>query len=224
MPMKKTGIPDDPDVTEWDGGFSWVSHPEEKIARASHALRDGTDVWVVDPLDFMGLDDRLAEAGDVAGTVVLFNQHTREAGTIASRHGVSVHVPAWMEGVDDRIDAPIERFDDHLGGTDYRTIPLSRSRLWGECALFDGETLVVPEAVGTATHFRGGDERLGIHPFRRVVPPRRQLRGLDPERVLTGHGTGVFEGGSEALADALAGARRRAPAAYLRSLGMVLPG
>jgi hypothetical protein len=222
--MKETGRTGKPDVTEWDGGFSWVAHPEEGMQRASHALRESDAVWIVDPVDFEGLDERLAEAGDVAGVAVLLDRHERDASAVARRHDVAVHVPAWMDGVAGGIDAPVERFEGRLGDTSYRARRVLDSRVWQEAALFDDATLLVPEAVGTATYFRAKGERLGVHPMLRLLPPRRQLGGLDPERVLTGHGAGVFEDGAEALADALAGSRRRAPAAYLRSLGMALPG
>lgn len=57
------------------------------------------------------------------------------------------------------------------------------------------------------------DERLGVYLFRRPVPPRSPFAGLDPERILVGHGTGVFERPGSALCDALDGAQRRFPRA-----------
>jgi len=224
MPIKQAGRATDPDVTGWDGGFSWVAYPEEGMERSSHALRDGEDVWVVDPVDFEGLDDRLAETGTVAGVVALFDQHKRDAAAVAGRHDVPVFVPAWLNRAAGAFDVPVEQFGGELGETGYRARRIGGVPFWQEAALFDGETLVVPESVGLAEYFVGGNERLGVHPFRRLVPPRKQLGGLGPDRVLTGHGVGVFEDGAEALADALAGARRRAPGAYLRALGAVLPG
>jgi hypothetical protein len=224
MPMKKTGIPDEPDVTEWDGGFSWVAHPEETMLRASHALATDAGAWIVDPVDFAGLDDRIADLGGVAGVAVLLDRHERDAAAVARRHDVPVSAPAWMDGVAGESGVPVRGFEGRLGDTAYRGRRVLDNRVWQECALFDGETLLVPEAVGTAPYFRAGSERLGVHPMLRLLPPRRQLGGLDPDRILTGHGTGVFENGDKALADALAGARWRAPAAYLRSLGMMLPG
>jgi len=222
--MKQTGVGTNPDLTEWDGGFSWIAHPKEGMQRASHALREGDAVWVVDPVDFEGLDDHLSEAGPIAGVATLLDRHERDAAAIARRHDVPVYVPAWMDGVARGLDAPTERFAEALGDTAYRAQRVLDSRLWQECALFDGETLVVPEAVGTAEYFRAKGERLGVHPMLRLLPPRRQLGDLDPDRVLTGHGIGVLDAGGTALEDALAGSRRRAPAAYLRSLGMALPG
>jgi hypothetical protein len=224
MSMKQSGVGTEPDVTEWDGGFSWIAHPEEGMQRASHALPDGDSVWVVDPVDYEGLDDRLADAGSVTGVLTLLDRHKRDAEAVARRHDAPVYVPAWMDGVAGEVDAPVERFTDRLGDTAYRARRVLDNRVWQECALFDGETLVVPEAVGTAEYFRSKRERLGVHPMLRLLPPRRQLGDIDPHRVLTGHGIGVLDAGGTALESALAGSRRRAPAAYLRSLGMALPG
>ena len=93
-----------------------------------------------------------------------------------------------------------------------------------EAALFDGRTLVVPEAVGTSDFFMVGSERLGVHPVLRLTPPRRQLGNLDPERVLVGHGEGVMADGSGALASALARSRRNAPRLFLKDRKLVLSG
>ena len=50
-------------TAEWDGGVEWLVHPAEAGRRASHALVGEDGVWVVDPLDAPGLDERLAELG-----------------------------------------------------------------------------------------------------------------------------------------------------------------
>ena len=72
-------------VTEWNGGFSWIAHPEEDAERASHALATDDGVWVVDPVDAAGLDEALGGLGDVAGVVVLQDRHTRRGGRGATR-------------------------------------------------------------------------------------------------------------------------------------------
>lgn len=221
MPAKARGPATNPRVIDqFEGGVSWIAHPDELMQRASHAIRAGDGVWVVDPVDFPGLDDRLADLGSVAGVVVLFNWHARDAGAVAARHGVPVHVPAWVPGVAGRVDAAVERFEDELADTGYRALPITPNRLWREAALFraaDG-TLLVPDSVGTAPYFRAPGERLGVSPYQRPWPPRRVLGPLDPERLLVGHGEGIFEHATAALADALAGARRRAPAAIATNL------
>lgn len=58
-------------VDRWDGGFGWIAEPEETMQRASHALVDNGDVWIVDPVDTSGLDEQIAEKGEVTGVVVL---------------------------------------------------------------------------------------------------------------------------------------------------------
>lgn len=203
------------EIDSFDGGTGWLAHPDELMQRASHALVDGDDVWVVDPVDAEGLDALLAGYGTVAGVVVLFSWHARDAGSIAARHDVPVHVPTWVSGIAGRVDAPVERFDAELADTGYRALRITPHPLWREAALYhetDG-TLVVADSVGTAPYFRAPGERLGVSPYQRPWPPRRTLGDLDPDRVLVGHGNGVFDDAASALADALDGARRRAPAA-----------
>lgn len=221
MPAKARGPGTDlREIDSFDGGTGWLAHPDELMQRASHALVDGEDVWVVDPVDANGLDDLLAGYGTVAGVVVLFSWHARDAGTLAASHDVPVHVPSWVTGVAGRVDAPVERFDDELADTGYRARSITPHPLWREAALYreaDG-TLVVPDSVGTAPYFRAPTERLGVSPFQRPWPPRAALGGLDPDRVLVGHGSGVFDDAAGALADALDGARRRAPAAIVTNL------
>lgn len=64
-----------------------------------------------------------------------------------------------------------------------------------------------------------GDERLGVMLSHRLFPPRETLGGLEPDRILLGHGGGVFDDASSALADSLAGARKRFPRALVTQLG-----
>jgi hypothetical protein len=215
-----TGDPDLHETLRWENGVGWIAHPDERMQRASTALVDGDDVWVIDPVDAPGLDDLLAEFGDVAGVVVGLDRHFRDADTVASRHDVAVHAPSWMSGVREEVNAPIERFDSYLADTDIRAIRVRDSSVppWQEVALYreaDG-TLVVPEAVGAGTFFLVDPERLGVHPALRLFPPRQALGSLSPKRVLTGHGGGVEDRATEALRDALAGSRTRAPKLYAK--------
>jgi hypothetical protein len=225
MPLKETGPATQfEEIDRWDGGVGWLAHPDETMERASHALATDDGVWVVDPVDAPGIDDLLAEFGDVAGVVVLLNRHYRDADAVARRHDVAVHVPSWFDKVP-RISATLRRLDDRLPGTQYRVLKVVDSLGWEEAALSDGRggTLVVPESVGTAPYFTTRGERLGVHPMLRVTPPS-VLRGLEPERVLVGHGRGVLDDASRALADALDGARRRTPRLYVENLGTLLRG
>lgn len=197
------------EIDRWDGGVGWIAHPEEMIQRASHALVDDGEVWLVDPVDAPGIDDLLSELGDVAGVVVTVDRHRRDAASFANRHGVAVHLPAW---IDRRVDAPVRRFDDRPGDTDYRVIRVLDVPGWHEAALYhEGEgTLVVGDALGTAEYFLARGERLGVHPAIRLFPPRA-FGGLDPQRILVGHGPGVFDDAAGVLQDALDGSRRRYP-------------
>lgn len=204
-------------VDRWNDGFGWQAHPEEPAARTSHAVRDGDgSVWLVDPLDAPGLDDRIAELGPVAGVAVLSNWHARDAGALADRHGVPVSIPSWMDRVPDLVDVPVARFEG-ADGTDgpagFRVEGAGPLPGWREGVAYrerDG-TLYTPDLLTTARLV--GDERVGLTLAARPLPPRGLLGDLDPERILVGHGHGVFADADAALADCLAGARRRLPRA-----------
>lgn len=196
------------EIDRFDGGVGWMVHPEEILQRASHALETDDGVWLVDPLDAEGIDDILAEIGPVAGVVVLSNHHRRDAAAIANRHDVSIYFPHAMQGVAETLDAPVEQFGTELADTGYELLTVAFLPGWQEFALYDGETLVMSESLGTAPHFLTGDERLGVITALRLPPPQAALSGLDPERVLLGHGEGVFENAAAALTDALSGSRR----------------
>jgi hypothetical protein len=216
--MKASGRADPDVIDDFDGGVSWIAYPEEAMQRASHALVDGEDVWVVDPVDFDGLDELLDDHGTVRGVVLLLDRHMRDADEVARRHEVPVYVPDWMDGVESDLSAPVERLHRDLPDSEYGVHRVVDNALWQEAALYgeDSRTLVVAESVGTADFFLAGDERLGVHPARRLTPPNR-LERLSPDRLLVGHGAGVFDGASEALADALDGSRRRAPWLYAKA-------
>ncbi|MGQ3410866.1 hypothetical protein ACT4ML_01185 [Natrinema sp. LN54] len=213
------------EIDRFDGGVGWIAHPDEQMQRASHALAVDGEVWVVDPVDAEGIDDLFAEFGDVAGVVVGLDRHKRDAAAVADRHDVPVYLPEFFEGVTGDIDAAVARFDDELSDTGIRAITVLDNRFWQEVALYnpaDG-TLVVPETVGTAGFFLAGDEDLGVHPMLRLTPPRTPLRGVAPERVLVGHGSGVMDGGARVLEAALAGSRKRAPRLYASTAWEMLP-
>ena len=56
----------------------------------------------------------------------------------------------------------------------------------------------------------------------RLTPPRATLSGLDPDRVLVGHGTGVLDDAATAVEDALAGSRNKAPGLYAKTVRSAL--
>jgi hypothetical protein len=227
-------------VDAFDGGFGWQANPEESLARTSHALHADDGLWLLDPVDAPGLDAELAartpgedDTATVAGVAVCAGWHARDAAALAARHDVPVTVPAWMDRPLGRLDAPgdgpgdetgaatgsgdvtVQRVDDHLPGTDVSLHRVSPMGAWTEavCWREHDRTLYVPESLGTADVFLVGDERLGVIFYARLFPPRDALAGFDPDRVLVGHGDGVFEDATAALADALAGSRRRFPRA-----------
>ena len=180
------------DVTEWSGGFSWSAYPDERGQRASHALQTGAGVWLVDPVDADGLDDRLAELGDVVGVVVLQDRHTRDASDIARRHDVSVSVPDWMDLVHEKLETPAESLGAELPGTDYTVHRLIETDEWEEAILVDEttDTMVVPETLGTMALFGGDDGTLGLHP--ELEEPPERLSDWEPDRILVGHGESIF--------------------------------
>lgn len=223
-------------VDAFDGGFGWQADPEESLQRTSHALATDDGVWLLDPVDAPGLDAELAarspgadEDASVAGVAVCAGWHARDAAAVAARHDVPVTLPSWMDrslahlkastGEDVEAtsdgDVAVQRVDDHLPGTDVALHRVSPMSAWTEavCWRERDRTLYVPESLGTADAFVAGDERLGVIFYARLFPPRDALSGFDPERVLVGHGAGVFDDANVALADALDAARARFPRA-----------
>lgn len=207
-------------IDRWDDGVGWLAHPREKGMRASHAIRADDGVWVIDPVDAPGVDELLDDLGDVAGVAVLCSHHARDAGTVATRHDVAVHVPRWMDRVAERVDAPVERFDATFGDSRFEIRRFEPLSLWQEAVAYreDDGTLVVPDLLASGPGYTVGDERVGVVLSHRLFPPRA-LDELEPERILFGHGEGVFEDASQALDDALAGSRRRFPRALIGQLG-----
>lgn len=192
-------MPDHRFCDEFGGGFGWVI--EEKLCRASHALAGGGAVWLVDPVDVPGLDDRIAAFGEPRGVIQLIDRHNRDCAALAERLGVPHHrVP--FDGVP---NAPFE------------LIRIARIPGWREVALWwPGErTLVAGDAFGTLPYFRESDARIGVHPLLRMTPPRRVGR-LEPLRVLCGHGEGIHgDGVADELSSVLKRSRTALPAVWL---------
>ncbi|SEK74539.1 MBL fold metallo-hydrolase [Haloferax larsenii] len=227
MPMKGRGTAQLREIDRWEDGVGWLAYPDEKMQRASHAVRvDDGDVWVFDPVDAPGVDDLLAEFGDVAGVVVGLDRHKRDAAAIANRHEVPVYVASWMTGVADKLDADVERFGGTLADSGFKTFRIVDRTFppWQEVGFYHDElrTLVVPETVGSVGYFCAPGERLGVHPMLRPFPPRRTLTGFDPERLLVGHGAGVTDGAGDALRESLLNARKNLPGAYARAFKSML--
>ena len=215
MPIKG-GSPNLRAVDRWDDGVGWIAYPDEGMRRASHALSVDGEAWVLDPVDAAGVDELIADVGPVAGVVTCLDRHLRDAATVARRHDVAVHVPAWFDGVD--VDAPVERFDRSLAGMEAIRVRDTGAPPWQEVALLAGDTLYVPEALGTVPYDCAPDERLGVHPMLRPVPPRDAFGGLTPTHLRVGHGAGIRDDAGEALRTALRDARRTLPRAYLNAV------
>ncbi len=213
------------EIDRWDRGAGWLAHPDEDMQRASHVLGTDAGALVVDPVDAEGIDDLLAEFGEVAGVVLLLDRHKRDCAAVATRHDVPVYVPEWMSGVESDLDAPVERVGRQIPGTDYGVHEVVENPFWQEAALYgeDDDTLVVAESVGTAEFFLAPGERLGVHPVRRLTPPKKLSR-LTPEQILVGHGRGVLEDAGEALRDALRGSRRRSPQLFAKTVQSLVFG
>jgi len=204
-------------TAEFDSGVSWIAHPDEDGQRASHAIRTSDGVWLFDPLDAPNVEEHISDMGAVAGVAVLLNFHARDAGELARKYDVSVHIPEWMGRVEERVDASIERYT-LSPDEEFRIFPCRPFPGWEEVFWYHepSETLAVGDTFGTTAPFLIKDERLGLELFRRLQPPA-QLAGLKPERVLVGHGDPVTEDAPEALRNALDGARRSFPTALVEN-------
>ena len=179
-------------------GFGWVV--EEAGTRTSHALAANGKVWLVDPVDVDGLDDRVRALGAPAGVLQLLDRHNRDCAALAARLDVPhVVVPRGVP------DSP------------FTFIDVMNRRFWRESALWwpETRTLVVAEVLGTNRFFTGGTEPLGVEVLLRLKPPRA-LGAFAPERVLVGHGEGVLRDAVPALREALSTSRRRLPGVVAR--------
>ena len=176
-------------------GFSWIA--DLRMTRTSHALTAGGRVWLVDPLDWHDAIDRAGSLGRITAVVQLLDRHNRDCAELAAR-----------------LRVPHLRMPEKLPESPFTTIPLRRSRLWLEMALWwpEKKTLVVADAIGTTRFFTAGRDAAGVHLLLRLTPPRRQLRSFEPEHLLVGHGEGLHGPlAAEGLRRALAGSRRGLP-------------
>jgi len=188
--------------------FGWVL--DEFLQRCSHALIVDGRVWVIDPLDGDGVDERIRAAGQPAGVIQLLDRHNRDCSAFADRLGVPHHVLPRR---------PIERVP-------FEFLPVRQGQLWKEVALWwpQRQVLVCGDALGTVPALRVGGEQLALHPLLRPFPPRR-LGEVDPQHVLCGHGEGVHgDAAAPAVREALVTARRRLPRAWLQGFGAVVRG
>jgi hypothetical protein len=159
-------------VDEFAHGFGWIQ--DEFLQRCSHALVADGDVWLIDPLDDDGVEERVRAAGTPAGVIQLIDRHNRDCAALAARLGVPHHVVPH---------APLGPFE---------FVSVRDWRIWREVALWwpEERVLVCGDAMGTLGYFRLGREGAGLHPLLRLHPPRG-LKALEPAVILCGHGAGV---------------------------------
>ena len=179
-------------VDELEDGFGWTE--TERLHRTSHALAVDGRVWLTDPIDGDGVEERVRALGEPAGVIQLIDRHNRDSAALAARLGVALHL------------VPLS-----LPETPFRFLPVLRGRWWKEVALWwpERRILVCGDALGTLPFFRAGAEPVGLHPFLRLRPPRA-LRGLGVEHLLVGHGEGIHgDAAGRAVDEALRTGRRR---------------
>lgn len=178
-------------------GFGWIAADPRRLERASHALVDTGRVWLIDPVVVPELDARIEALGHVHGVVQLLDRHGRDSAALAARYDVRLYDAAR----------------DGVPGSPFRVLRAVELPKWREAALWwpERRTLVVADAVGTASYFLAPGEALAVHPLLRLLPPR-ELGKVNPEHVLCGHGEGVHgAAAAPALEEALESARRRLP-------------
>jgi len=186
-------------------GFSWVV--EEAATRTSHALVSDGRVWLIDPVEWVPALERAKALATPAAVVQLLDRHNRDCAAIA-----------------DRLAVPHVVVPDAIASSPFDCVPVVRSRVWRETALWwpETRTLVVAEAIGANRFFRAGDEQVGVHLLLRPRPPSR-LAAYRPEHLLLGHGEGVHGGAAAAaLNEAIATATTRLPRALLRAPAFAL--
>jgi hypothetical protein len=180
-------------------GLTWVV--DDPLLRASHALAHDGRVWLVDPVDAPEAIERATALGEPAAVLQLFMAHPRDSAAIA-----------------ERLKIPHLTLPDAVPGSPFSVLDLSLGP-WKERALWwpEPKGLVVPESIGTATHYAVGRGLAGVHMVRRALPPN-QIRPFLPEHLLVGHGDAVHGGmAAAALIDALNRSRRDLPALVLKA-------
>ncbi len=193
---------------ELDFAVGWIHPDPDWMGRAGHAVRSGGRVWVLDPVDGDGVEERVRGLGDPAGVVRLLDRHPRDADAFAARLGVPLHTEPF----------------DGVPGAPFEVVPILRTPLWREVALWFPEeaTLVCADALCNARGYTAPGEVVGVHPFLRLHPPRG-LIAYPVRHLLLGHGPGVHgPQAQDAVREALDGAWRRVPSWWLAQARRVL--
>lgn len=170
-----------------DLGLTWVF--DEPMQRGCHAIvgPDG-GVWLVDPARDEEALSAVAELGAPAGVLQLLDRHNRDCADLARELGVRHwRTPEVLHGA---------------GELPFEPRRVVWNRLWKEVALWWPlrRALVVSESLGTVSAFAVGSGPVGVHPLRRISPPK-MLKDLNPEHLLVGHG--IPEHGHDVHADVL---------------------
>jgi len=188
-------------IEEHECGLTRVM--DDAMQRASHALRDGEDVWLIDPVNEGEAIERATAMGRPKAVIQLLDRHNRDCEAVARRLGI-----------------PWERVPQSLSGGPFEVTQVIGRRRWKEVALRwrERDALVVAEAVGTAPLFALGRGAVGVHPMLRLTPPKA-LEGIDPGMLLVGHGAPVRADAAASLRSALARSRSDIP-----RLLMSIPG
>lgn len=184
-------------VDEFERSVGWSPARPERQRRTSHAVASAGRVWIFDPLDGAGIDERIRGLGEPAGVVQLLDRHNRDCRALAGRLRVPLHLTPFA-GVE---------------GAPFEVVKVLDLPGWHEVALwFPAErVLVCADALGSAPYFRARGERIGVHPLLRLWPPTRLAR-FEPRQLLLGHGEGLAgDDAAEALRTALRTSRRRIP-------------
>jgi len=193
---------------ELDFTVGWI-HPEPGwMERAGHAVLSGRGVWVLDPVDGDGVEERIRALGEPAGVVRMLDRHSRDCEAFARRLGVPLH------------DVPFGGVD----GAPFEVIPVVRLPRCKEVALWfaDERTLVCADVLTNAVGYKAASERIGVHPFLRLKPPG-VLREYDARHLLLGHGEGLHgDDVPEAIAEALSHPWTRMPDLAVQQVRNVL--
>jgi hypothetical protein len=206
----------------FEGGFGWQAHPDEWMERSSTAFAEGGRVWLIDPLRAGGLHEELQALGTVAGVVVSYVGHERDADWFATYYGVPVYVPRHLPLRPLGLKSRVEQVEARVPDSPLQLVPSRGRRLLGwfrDTAVWwpQHRALAIGDTLGNATYFLLPGERLAVHPVRRLQPPT-ELLTLLPQRIYVGHGTSVTEGAQEALAAAVRTSRSKMWAAWRHTL------
>ncbi len=190
--------------------LGWIDPRPAWMRRASHAVLSGGGVWILDPVDAEGIDERIRALGEPVGVVRLLDRHGRDCEQVARRLGVELYTEPF-EGV---------------RGAPFEVVPVARIPRWHEVALwFPGEAvLACGDALCNAPGYSVPGEQVSVHPLMRLLPPRA-LERYPVRHLLLGHGPGVHgDDARDAVRDALEQARRGLPRwAFSRARSLLGP-